>query len=514
MMQHTQKQAPFTLLDSKETIRYGVLCGLALSHSDFNTYLTYYLIADTGRGDSCDFFVVYASMYIISSIIDSIWTVFIGWFVDKYERHAATWLNVMAILEIITALIVYPLHRYPIGHLLSYLIHMMCITQMNTGVWKAVKLRINHAKLRAGTHGDDDGMLDENHAVSSIGNICDITADIVEGIALFLCYLLAHLGFRFELVLHVLFAALLFYAVLVAVMTFSLNPEHFSSVDDYSSDAGNILQASQPITLAGIMEKVKEFYRNKLVWHGCWHAVLVAALYNVITYPLTISNVSTDDTYSHGTVPSAMTSSNYCNGELILVLRQGSIINTLFLVGSFFYRKVLLPMQPTSFYELGLPVLGLGIGICLTFLFVFPHGVIASLLLAVGQLIPYWINSYCYFVFTSAVNPHTYGFVLGVYSIACQFVYYAVYMIVAAKVHMTMLVVLSLLLAVCAVLYGQRLQKLMSMMSNNAISNDGQVVLEKTDPGRTTGSDSVSLKDDSDSDTYVHTRGTSIIKIV
>jgi hypothetical protein len=146
------------------------------------------------------------------------------------------------------------------------------------------------------------------------------------------------------------------------------------------------------------------------------HAILGLLVYCIVEYPITMMNAEdeSDD-------PSGKSVHSYCGNLLPNLLLQGVFLNIMFFFSSVGYAFFLVRCRPRRYFSLFFPVLCIITIIALAALLLDDlHPIVTFALIAVAQVLPYYFNTFDYYVFTTALHEEIYGFILSIYGFFAQ----------------------------------------------------------------------------------------------
>eukprot|EP01028_Stygiella_incarcerata_P003191 TRINITY_DN16147_c0_g1_i1.p1 TRINITY_DN16147_c0_g1~~TRINITY_DN16147_c0_g1_i1.p1 ORF type:complete len:634 (-),score=149.74 TRINITY_DN16147_c0_g1_i1:267-2168(-) len=174
----------------------------------------------------------------------------------------------------------------------------------------------------------------------------------------------------------------------------------------------------ESISLMWMYVKVRVIYlwHHRVALNVMIHAILGLLVYCIVEYPITMMNAEdeSDD-------PAGKNVDSYCGNLLPNLLLQGVFLNIMFFVSSVGYAFFLVRCRPRRYFSLFFPVLCLVTIIALAALLLDDlHPIVTFALIAVAQVLPYYFNTFDYYVFTTALHEEIYGFILSIYGFFAQ----------------------------------------------------------------------------------------------
>jgi len=460
--------------------KFAVLWGIELAQQDFEKYLIYFLISNATSG--CEFDTVFASWLLVNSIITFPWSLISGWITDYTQRYQNRTLQVTCCIQTVLQLSMILLSIYPnqfslILMSISYQMRQATIVQCMCSIWKLAKIQLEVDFLLS--HELERDALEETRIISRVGNYGDMVADVAEIIGLGMLFIISkNRIFSFFYTLAAISAVSLCYNVIVLLISFNFRdiPDYLhlakskfqakhDSDEEITVDEANteeevarILPAKNKASSSCIAKcKTVHYYlkvrfqymiRSPIVLHATLHALVVLVVYCFVEYPIALGEAD-DNASQDRDLP------GFCGGYLTNLLMQGAYLSISFFVGSILYGLTLVKCPPTAYYKWVLPLLlaitGVAVGILLL-----PKkpAYLATFLVAVGQIVPYYMNAYDYYIFTTYVREEYYGFLGSIYNFSNQIIYNITAILLSNNISLSMIIISCVCLSGVSLFYG------------------------------------------------------------
>jgi len=192
--------------------------------------------------------------------------------------------------------------------------------------------------------------------------------------------------------------------------------------------------------------RLKYLYFNRVAFHTLMHYNIILVFYTIVSYPLTlsISDELSINTPEHDAV---------CDGLIANLLTQGFVLNVTYIITTFMYTAFLVKCPPLRFYRwvfhIMAVVLGVSVGILWMPMSQWPTFIMVSL----AQVIPYYLFSFDFYVFTSSIDEIYYGFIYGIYGFLYQVLYIVPASILYIPISNDALIIASLVILVIVMGY-------------------------------------------------------------
>lgn len=421
----------------------GVIWGICMVSQDLFSYNLYLLLLNT-QGITCQNFIdQYAIFLLATTIISGFFYPLSGWLTDKIKNTKLFFFVTVSLQSILfilqyTVMIGYR-HSFIVLIVLWLLLQILFI-QNNNLFWKIVK---NYTCVS--DYNNRDSLTipfteqDDLEIINRIGNLGDLTSDIVESIILsvlmiiLMCYktgifeyveLYLFVSINFLNIMLLIFSSVLYYkanqtaSLLIVSIPSVMNNLGIVSIDDKNENHLNDTQLESTITNTTVLKKntchwlinnTKKFYCNKSLFHIFWHCIILLIFSLFIQYPLSLKTINIIN------VDTNMNIFNLCGGKIINIMFLGSVTNICYLIGSITYRIFIVKMRPESFYKywyitgtIMLLIISIIMLFKLNYIFVF-------LLISIATIIPYYLTYYDYYYFTERCDIKNYPYVLGLY---------------------------------------------------------------------------------------------------
>jgi len=196
--------------------------------------------------------------------------------------------------------------------------------------------------------------------------------------------------------------------------------------------------------------RFKYLYNSPIVLHSTAHALLILVVYSFVQYPIALgeADIGGDD-ISHREL------ANFCGGYLENVFLQGSLLSVSFLIGSILYFLTLVKCPPTIYYLIVLPILlGITATVVGALLFHLPSQYLVSVLVSIGQIVPYYMNAYDYYIFTTYVKAEYYGFQSTVYNFLNQVINNITAILLSNSISLSLIIITCVSLLGLSLVYG------------------------------------------------------------
>lgn len=210
-----------------------------------------------------------------------------------------------------------------------------------------------------------------------------------------------------------------------------------------------------------LMLRLRYLVRTPTVFNTVLHSLLILVMYNLFTYPITVL-VGTEDNETHSSSYEE-TIDNYCGGTLINLIEQGAIVMATYLVSSFMYLAVLVRCPPRIYYNFALPVLSVvtaASALAVLFLRNTIPGIATKIVVAVAQVLPYYINAFTYYVMNTAIRQEYYGVIMAVYAFGVQSILAGTSAVLYLAIPMELLVWVCIGLIVVCTIHGFWMRRL------------------------------------------------------
>lgn len=205
-----------------------------------------------------------------------------------------------------------------------------------------------------------------------------------------------------------------------------------------------------------LKKRLRYIVTTRAVINAMCHSILVTFLYYFMTYPVTVLINTEDDVVVDLSSESNYSRvSNYCHNTLVNLLRQGAILMVCYSVLSSVYMAFLVRCPPRIYYTFVLHFLSLLTALSLVIILLLKKSIkkyILNFVISIAQIIPYYINSYTYYVLNTSIRQDYYGFVQALYAFCIQAIlistnfslYYSVPNVILVSVCLMLIVFVSL----------------------------------------------------------------------
>eukprot|EP01105_Mastigella_eilhardi_P004250 TRINITY_DN15668_c0_g1_i1.p1 TRINITY_DN15668_c0_g1~~TRINITY_DN15668_c0_g1_i1.p1 ORF type:complete len:365 (+),score=68.27 TRINITY_DN15668_c0_g1_i1:533-1627(+) len=342
------------------------------------------------------------------------------------------------------------------------------MVQSMSSIWKVLKMRLTSAGVSSDT---------ENEIVNTVGNQGDLFAELVEFFTL-LPFFSFDMSLRSMLVVSALTLAtsnvLLVVATLLYFRRFPLDPaiERETAVANAnqrlkSGGGRRRLHAAVNAVSSFVGTRVRYIWGTPAVLHSLTSSLAVLLLYAIIANPLTVQLTVTHnaaEAVEAGVdveAASGATRANLCAGLITALLRQGWVLNASFCGGSSLYLVTLVRCPARHFFSTVMPALALVCALGLGIAELAPGTGLAMLMpLSVGQVLPYYLSQYDFFVLSTATGPTYYGSVTTLYSLLSQGIYMVGALLASWETPLSLLMPACAFLLIALVVHGWYAQPL------------------------------------------------------
>lgn len=206
-----------------------------------------------------------------------------------------------------------------------------------------------------------------------------------------------------------------------------------------------------------VWKRLRYIATTRPVVNAMCHSLLVTFLYYFMAYPVTVLINTEDNEEALSSESNPATVSNFCHNTLVNLLRQGAILMLCYFVLSLVYMAFLVRCPPRVYYTFILPFLSLLTALSLVIILLMRRSIkkyILNFVISIAQIIPYYINSYSYYVLNTSIRQDYYGFVQALYALFTQAILISTNFSLYYSVPEVILVGVCLLLIVFAALHG------------------------------------------------------------
>jgi len=173
----------------------------------------------------------------------------------------------------------------------------------------------------------------------------------------------------------------------------------------------------------------------KIAIHVIIMGFMLYTFTEVVEYPVTFAeanNISqtSDGVCYNGHPPANATISpntgyNFCGGTLTNLIAVSMLDNAGYTIGVVIYFAFLLKMKPSTFYSLAFPwVSGFLFVLVISLWFVgYMSGYVVLVLIAVGNVVPYYLEQYNFYFWTAIIDAKHFGFFYAIYDLGHSFLH-------------------------------------------------------------------------------------------
>ncbi|KAH3743119.1 hypothetical protein Pelo_15488 [Pelomyxa schiedti] len=401
-------------LRQMERLKIGLLWGMSLATYDFEKYMVYYLIARSSSGGDCAFLNMYSNLLLATNILLVGVSLICGWFSDATatKQHRVLQFCSLSNLLLLLGEILSSVFYFQVGIWVCFLIRQVFIFQIMTSVWKVLKIRLTISNSHT-PHSLDA----ENTVSNSCGNTGDITCVSTNIFALGVVTVLP-LGFKGSL--FVLCGWGTAVATTLWILSMTISSRDIQEIEKITAGGD---PAAKPATqscksaktclfdvLRGLKTRFLYLWNTPHVTHILIHGIITWAVYLLVTYPVTIF-----EAVARTTSEEAPTLENQCNQLLPQLSLQGLIINMCYLITAYLYRIFIVDCPPYRYFKFLFPFLAIVNSVLIGLLLLHIDTVVIQMCVITGaQVIPYYLQSYDFYVLNTAATEEFLAFVLSV----------------------------------------------------------------------------------------------------
>lgn len=451
-----------------ESSYLGFVWGISMISQDLATYYLYLLLPTTfPKIINCDNFLEYYTMFVfINTITSGIFYPVSGWITDVFHKKSNWIFFLSSVVQLSCVLILIIPYFFPgifgnkgwIIICILWQLGQLCYIQGSNSLWKLIK---NNIKIK-----HENNLTKINH----IGNVGDLTSDIIET---FILTLLLILSICFQYDSMYFFVIYIFVSSLIINIFLCLNSVYLIFSNKINISPQNELLIMEEVLIKEsrinnpykwICASIKKFRKQTMVFHSFWHCILLNIFTVMVQYPLSLKEVSIVNVSNEKNI------NNLCGGIIQNLFMCGAITNAFYLLGSVSYRIFIVGTTPSIFYKIHYPVcilILLGATIAIWFDLVYW---LVLLLISLATIIPYYLTYYDYYLFTEKCSAKSYGFILGLYGTSTTLTTAVVQLVYLANPSFSIMLGINIGLLVGNLVYSYYLSSI-SKESNHAKSN-------------------------------------------
>lgn len=450
----------------------GFLWGILMIAQDLNTYYVYILLLVTSVNKiTCSNFLDYYTLFaFIDTIISGICYPISGWITDATAEKSGLVFLISNILQLVFIILqILPLCLSKLGIYTDFMSVngwiIMCIfwqlaqavsIQNENSLWKLIKQIVdtydtsqNSYIMLYETENNKKDNIKTLQMINNIGNIGDLTSDVVETILLgILILVITAFNGDYKFILMYTCGIITILNALVCVMSIAVLKYKKNNVNiesiinrEINTDRGYI----NPFRW--IIDSIKQFYKQKVALHAYWHCIVLGIYATIVAYPLSLKEVNIIN------VDKNQTLDNLCGGTLTNLMIIGAITNACYLVGSICYRIFIVNATPVRFYRWYYPI-GSIILLCMTSALWFNlEKILTFTLISFATIIPYYLTYYDYYLFTNECKDKSYGFILGSYGAITTVITALIQSLYFTNTPVGVIIASSIILLVISIVY-------------------------------------------------------------
>lgn len=394
----------------------GLTWGIHMTQQDLNNYLLYcLLLTSSPETVDCESFLKYYTVFsMINTGLTLLFAPISGWLTDLFEPRSGLFFSVVSLLQIVMLIVQLILSYLPEFEKYGYI--WLCIAwqtrqllslQGSNSLWLIIKQQTVHiADLNDGFHQKD-----KLKKINKIGNTGDLCSDTIEASVLVSLVLLSYyldIGTKFA-GLFIGTAILILNVILVLLSLLYVKRTKF----ELTYENNNMIEAEKINIFRHMIDSAKKFYHEKIGFHAFWHCIILNIFIIFAQYPISLLEVTNLVDLAEYKV-----ADNMCGGVLTNLLALGAMTNCSYLIGSIWYFLFIVRCPPKYFYSIWYPIGSLILLGCTMTLWFTNIKYLVLALIAVSQIVPYYLTYYDYYLFTERTVQDYYGFVLGIYTLS------------------------------------------------------------------------------------------------
>ena len=377
----------------------GMVLGLLMISQDLNTYYLYILLLSCDpKTITCENFLSYYTFFaLVNTLLTLVAYPTSGFITDKTDKSSFRVFIISNIIQTLSIFCQIISAIHPMSYLFLFVfwqISQLISIQNSNSLWKIIKQFSSN--------------VDTEFTVTHIGNIGDLTSDILESTLLaILAVLMTQTNISYHGVVIYMFVVIMglnciligvsiYLSTRIRLESMDLSEAVYAPVPENKLNLGTWLKAS-----------IRDFWRQKFSLHVFLHCMILILYSALVQYPLSFQEVNIIDTKN----------TKFCHGVLTNLIVLGAMTNGLYLVGSISYRLFLVKMSAPKFYRYLYPSMAfILIGLTVTLKFQL-NPLIIFFCTSSAVVIPYYMYYYDYYTFTEMGKTELYGFTLGLYGL-------------------------------------------------------------------------------------------------
>eukprot|EP01102_Stenamoeba_stenopodia_P022537 TRINITY_DN9435_c0_g1_i1.p1 TRINITY_DN9435_c0_g1~~TRINITY_DN9435_c0_g1_i1.p1 ORF type:complete len:487 (-),score=82.77 TRINITY_DN9435_c0_g1_i1:40-1500(-) len=449
-----------------EIAKWAMLYGLNDCMDDMVEYYLYWLIpisyAGCGGVDQ-----VFGKLLLAKGIANCFNKFLAGWISDAMEKHQHITLISSCIGLIVTGCIFlfFGADVKLTGLAAFYIMHQFFIVLNENATWKCIKYRLQLIYGKENT-------AEQEETVGSIGVWGELFSDCYETIWLCLTWVIIdHTTFDYSRWMMLLSCLVCYLASTLISITFTRQSFYSKGEDHLIFEESETLldkeestiqtptyknQSTLVVFIHERLDGLRVFITNKLPLHVIIMGLFLYAFNELFEYPITFAEANGNTSSGSGSDSGSGSANNFCNGSLRNLCEESALDNAAYIGGAVAYFLFFVRMPSRIFFSLAFPLVCVGtIVLALPLLFFFPDlsSTVAYIITSIDLVIPYYLERYLLYFWTSLVDEKHYGFYYGMNGLFQQLIHVISSQLLINTDNLTSASPLfSILLSICFVL--------------------------------------------------------------
>ncbi|KAL9644964.1 hypothetical protein ABK040_004457 [Willaertia magna] len=437
---------------SESYMKYNFLLAAIDTQNAIEKFMLYFLFGLSSY--QCNFSTVFGMNMIISGIISIITQPVCGIIVDRFKHVVNRFLSLTALCQllceigmVISALILTNTFACVVIVIILQIIRQFFTTMNLNAFWKIVKMKMTK-------HHEDDIVL-QDFIVNKIGVYSDLIAELYEVGSLFVTFMLFSFSVNIWIIQFFIYAVVIFWTIVTIIISLSINQEEFftttvyeiennetttnneeqvseerviieddlkhnpSAVSIHTVNPGtstNMINLNKQVTKDNLQKrKEPKKFKSFLTYlkEGFIHLVKnpigrCAFIHSTCIFFFNYLSM-TALPLSAFTLPKEATFETYCGGYFTNIFEQALYMNIAFIPGAVLYLLILTRFTPIFFFRYGSTSLITILLMLTIILWIFPTIAGKAVLIAIIQVLSYYIFRFGNLLATSAVDVAFYG---------------------------------------------------------------------------------------------------------
>lgn len=430
-----------------EIAKWALLYAFNDCIDDMDEYYLYFMIPLSKYGGCDGLDSVFSTLLFAKGIANIINKPVSGWITDALENHQHLTLLASCIGLLVTgALFLFAGHLVTVPALVAfYVLHQCALSLNENSTWKCIKYRV---QLLYGSENTEK----QNETTGYIGVSGEIFSDVYETVWLIVIWAVSvHASFEYARWLmlascFIAYVASTLVALTITRRSFYSKGEEFGRdvLDDSRNEAEEALllegsiqhhdEAEYPTSsnpVVRFFQSVAIFFKkafralwtSKLALHVILMSLTLYAFNELFEYPITFAESTSS---SSGSDSDSGSVGNYCHSTLQNMTEEAAIDNSFYTGGALLYLIFLVKMPSLFFFNVAFPgVVAITIFMSLPLL-IFGDVLAktpAYIITGIVLVIPYYLERYLLYFWSSIVDEKHYGFFYGIYALGQQVIH-------------------------------------------------------------------------------------------